>query len=168
MNILETDRLVVREFEESDAPFIVDILNQPSFIRYIADRGVRTDEEAREYIRSKFQTVYDSDSYGIFLVALKDVGTPIGMAGFVNRGSLPCPDIGFAFLPQFEGRGYAYESAAALLQYARTALGFANIAAITTVDNDRSGRLLERLGFHYNGLIELPDDDEPRKYYELI
>ena len=84
MNIVETQRLAIREFEESDAAFVLDILNQPSFIKYIADRGVRTLKQAQDYIRSRFETAYDSNSYGIFLVELKDTGEPVGMAGYLS------------------------------------------------------------------------------------
>ncbi len=158
MTIVETQRLAIREFEESDAHFVLDILNQPSFIKYIADRGVRTLEQAQDYIRSRFETAYDSNSYGIFLVELKDTGEPVGMAGFVNRSHFHAPDLGFAFLPQHCGQGYAYESSAALMEYGRKTLGFKEILAITTLDNDRSVRLLEKLGFRYREVIALPDD----------
>ena len=164
--ILETERLILREVHTSDSDFILDLLNQPSFIKYIADRGVRTVDQAREYIESRFVQSYKTNGYGLFLMELKDGGTPIGLCGFVNRETLPHPDVGFALLPQFEKQGYAYEAASALLDYGRERLGCKRVLAITTPDNESSGRLLEKIGLRFEREIEL--NGETLKLYSTV
>jgi len=164
--ILETERLILREVHTSDSDFILDLLNQPSFIKYIADRGVRTVDQAREYIESRFVQSYKTNGYGLFLMELKDGGTPIGLCGFVNRETLPHPDVGFALLPQFEKQGYAYEAASALLDYERERLGCKRVLAITTPDNESSGRLLEKIGLRFEREIEL--NGETLKLYSTV
>lgn len=155
MKILETERLCLREITADDAAFTLDLLNQPSFVRYIGDRGVRDLDEARDFIESRYQKSYRDNGYGLYIVELKDTGaTPIGICGFVRRDTLPGPDIGFAFLPQFEKKGYAYESASAVMKYGRDTLGFQRVLAITTTNNDASGKLLGRLGFRFDKLFE--------------
>src|SRR6478672_9946174 len=107
MKILETERLILREIDETDDAFMLDLLNQPSFIKYIGDRNVRTLEQAREFIESRYRQSYRINGFGLYAVEVKDTNTAIGICGFVRRDSLPDADIGFAFLPQFEGKGYA-------------------------------------------------------------
>ena len=114
--ILETERLNLREMDEMDDEFILDLLNQPSFIENIGDRMVRDKLGAREYIASRFVKSYRENGFGLYLVELKS-GIPIGICGFVKRDTLPDPDIGFAFLPQFCGVGYALESAKATMTF---------------------------------------------------
>lgn len=160
--ILETERLFLREITEDDAAFILELINAPKFHQYIGDRGVRTVEDARPYIAEKFTKNYDALGYGLYMVCLKD-GTPIGNCGFVLRDTLPGPDLGFAFLPEFEGKGYGVESAKAVMEYGRNTLGFADVYAITTLDNDASGRLLEKVGFEYQEAIK--NGNEKLKVY---
>ncbi len=115
MKILETERLMLRNVVNSDAEFVLDLLNQPSFIKFIGDRNVRTISEAENYIETRFTKSYQDFGFGMYLVELKtpnsELRTPIGICGFVKRDTLPDVDIGFAFLPQFGGKGYAVESA---------------------------------------------------------
>jgi ribosomal-protein-alanine N-acetyltransferase len=144
---------------ESDAGFILDLLNQPSFIKYIGDRNVRTVEEAQEYIKSRFAESYRKFGFGMWTVELKDVRTPIGICGFVKRDALPDADIGFAFLPQFEGKGYALESAVGVMNYGKNVLHLTRVLAITTKDNESSGRLLGKLNFKFERLIVLNDEE---------
>ena len=165
MKILETERIILREILPEDAAFILDLLNQPSFIRYIGDRGVRTEEEAREFIETRYRPSYSEHGFGLYLVELKETQTPAGMCGFVKRDTLPEPDIGFAFLPQYGRQGYAYESAAALMKYGREVLRLGRILAITTQDNESSGRLLGKIGFTFERLIKMPHDDEELKLF---
>ena len=165
MQILETERLILREIVEDDAEFVLDLLNQPSFIKYIGDRGVRNVEQAREFIESRYRQSYRDNGYGLYAVELKPLKELIGMCGFVRRDSLPGPDIGFAFLPQHEGKGYGTESAAAIMDYGRDALGFTRVLAITSQDNDASGRLLEKIGLCFERLIEMPPDNEVLKLF---
>ena len=165
MKILETERTILREVTENDAEFILDLLNQPSFIRYIGDRNVRNVTQARDYIESRFRESYKKFGFGMWAVELKETETPIGICGFVRRDSLPDADIGFAFLPQFEKKGYAFESAAAAMKYGRDVLGLKRVLAITSQDNESSGRLLEKLNFKFESLIKLPPDAEELKLF---
>ena len=151
----------------TDAAFILDLINQPSFIKYIGDRGVRSVEAASEFIESRYRQSYRDHGYGMYTVALKEDDTPIGACGFVRRDTLPGPDIGCAFLPQYERRGYGFESAAAMMDYGRDELGFTRVLAITSQDNDASGRLLEKLGFTFDRLIEMPLDGEVLKLFSI-
>jgi RimJ/RimL family protein N-acetyltransferase len=168
VKILETERLIVREMDSAtDAEFILDLVNQPSFIKYIGDRGVRDIEAAREFIESRYRQSYRDHGYGMYSVVLKDGETPIGACGFVRRDTLPGPDIGFAFLPQYERKGYGYESAAAMMDYGRGELGFTRVLAITSQDNDASGSLLEKLGFSFDRLIEMPLGGEVLKLFSI-
>ena len=167
MKILETERLLLREVVESDDAFMLDLLNQPSFIRYIGDRNVRNLEQSRDFIENRYRASYRNNGFGLYAVELKEDQTPIGICGFVRRDTLPDADIGFAFLPQFERLGYAFESAAAVMEYGRNVLGLKRVLAITSVDNESSGRLLGKLGFKFNGLIVLPGDTEEIKLFSL-
>ncbi|MBS1793101.1 MAG: GNAT family N-acetyltransferase [Acidobacteria bacterium] len=159
MIILETERLILREIVAADDAFMVDLLNQPSFIKYIGDRQVRTLEQARDFIENRYRQSYRDHGFGLYAVELKqnasEIRNPaIGICGFVKRDSLPGADIGFAFLPQYERKGYAFESASAVLKWGRETLGFDRVLAITSLDNDASIRLLEKLGFRFEGIIE--------------
>jgi len=165
VKILETERLILREIVESDDAFILDLLNQPSFIKYIGDRNVRNLEQSREFIENRYRASYRDNGYGLYTVELKEDHTPIGMCGFVRRDTLPDADIGFAFLPQFERKGYAFESASAMMKYGREVLGLKRVLAITSVDNESSGRLLGKLGFKLDGVITMPNDTEELKLF---
>jgi len=165
VKILETERTILREVTIDDAEFILDLLNQPSFIRYIGDRNVRTTREARDYIESRFTESYRKFGFGMWAVELKETNAPVGLCGFVKRDSLPDADIGFAFLPQFERKGYAFESANAAMEYGRNTLNLKRVLAITSKDNESSGRLLGKLDFKLERLIVLPDDDEELKLF---
>ncbi len=165
MNILETERLVLREITVDDSEFILDLLNQPKYLKYIGDKGVRTVEDAATFIENLIRKSYRDNGYGHYIVHLRDDPTPMGTCGYVRRDSLPDPDIGFAFLPQFEKRGYAFESADAVLKYGREVLGFKRVLAITTPDNESSGRLLEKIGFTFERLIDMPNDNEKLRLF---
>lgn len=187
MKILETERTILREMVESDDKFTLDLLNQPSFIKYIGDRNVRTLEEARTFIKTRYRESYRVNGYGLYLVELKskfdniadaqvfpfEIQNPkpkiqnraIGICGFVKRDTLPDADIGFAFLPQFEKCGYAFESANALMIYGREVLGLKRVLAITSQDNESSGRLLEKIGFTFDKLVKMPHDEEELKLF---
>jgi len=158
VKILETERLLLREVEPDDAGFVLDLLNQPSFKKYIGDRGVRTVEQAREYIATRFTKSYEETGFGLYLVELRTDATPIGVCGLVKRNELDDPDIGFALLPQFEKRGYAFEAADAVMRYGRETLGLLRVLAITTLDNESSGRLLEKIGLLFKHEIVLRDE----------
>jgi RimJ/RimL family protein N-acetyltransferase len=165
VNILETERTILREVTADDAEFILDLLNQPSFIRNIGDRNVRTTREARDYIESRFTGNYKNFGFGMWAVELKETNAPIGICGFVKREGLPDADIGFAFLPQYERKGYAYESANGMMEYGRNVLNLHRVLAITSKDNESSGRLLGKLDFKFECLIVLPGADEELKLF---
>ena len=158
MTVIETKRLVLRRLSPDDAEFIVELLNQPSFLRYIGDKEVRNNTDAVRYIQNGPVASYEQLGFGLYLVELKDTGVPIGMCGLLKRDSLPDVDVGFAFLPSYWSQGYAFESAAAVMTYGREALGLRRIVAITSIDNDASIRLLEKLGLRFERLIKLSAD----------
>jgi ribosomal-protein-alanine N-acetyltransferase len=162
--IVETERLVIREVEEGDAAFMNTLLNSPGFLKYIGDRGVRSDEEARAFISERYRKSYSDNGYGLYTVLLKEACTPVGICGFVRRDTLPGPDLGFAFLPEFEGKGFGTESSKALLTYGREQLGFDRVLAITTLDNSPSIKLLQKLGFKFEKTIDSPDGESLRLF----
>jgi len=159
VQILETNRLILREVTVDDGQFIFDLLNTPKFKKYIGDRGVNSLQESLEFIDTKYRQSYTDHGYGLYTVETKYDGTPIGVCGFVRRDTLPGPDIGFAFLPEFEGKGYGFESARAVMDFGRETLGFTNLFAITSQDNDVSGKLLEKLGFRFDEMISMPNGE---------
>lgn len=160
MKILDTERLLLREILESDAAFINALLNTESFIKFIGDRGVRSDEDAVEFIRDRYRQSYVDHGYGLYAVLQKVDDLPIGVCGFVRRDTLPGPDIGFAFLPEYEGRGYGHESASAVMDYGREVLEFKNVYAITSLDNIASEKLLQKLGFDLEAVRDMPDGEK--------
>ena len=165
MIILETERLVIRELDAArDAEFVFELLNTPKFIKYIGDRGVRSVEQARDFIENRYRRSYQDHGFGLYAVDVKADSIQVGICGFVKRDTLPEPDLGFAFLPQFEGRGFGFESADAVLRYGRIDLGITTVLAITSPDNEISGKLLEKLGFRFERLIEMPDGEVLRLY----
>lgn len=167
VKILETDRLILRELDSAaDAEFILELLNTPKFIKHIGDRGVRSAEQAREFIDDRYRASYREHGYGLYAVDQRSGGSAVGICGFVKRDYLEHADIGFAFLPEFERRGYGFESASAILEYGRDRLDFKRVFAITSQDNDVSGKLLTKLGFSCNGIFATPDDEE-LKLYEI-
>ena len=157
---LETDRLIVRPITFDDAPFILTLLNEPSFLRYIGDKQVRTVEDARQYILNGPVASYERHGFGLCLMELRESNTPVGMCGILKREELPDPDIGFALMPDFWNKGLAFEAAAAVLKDARERLKLNRILAITSFDNDASINLLERLGFSFEEIIQLASDRE--------
>jgi RimJ/RimL family protein N-acetyltransferase len=166
--VLETERLVLRQLTVDDDAFILELVNDPAWLRFIGDRGVRTLEDARGYILSGPVDMYERLGFGLYAVELKAGGSAIGMCGLLKRATLPDVDLGFAFLPRYSGQGYASEAAAAMLAYSHRALGLTRVLAITSPDNDRSIRLLERIGFRFEGMLQLAEDDEVRLFaYEF-
>lgn len=165
MKILETERLLLREITETDAEFILELLNEPGWIQNIGDRGVRTLEDARLYIAGKLAASYARNGFGLYLVELKETGASAGMCGLVKRDSLEDVDIGFAFLERFWSRGYAFESAAAIMDYAHNVIGLKRIVAIVSPDNPGSIKVLEKIGLHFERMIKMPGDDEEIKFF---
>lgn len=159
--VTETERLIVRELTFDDAEFILSLVNQPSFLQFIGDKGVRTLEDARNYIKNGPLISYKRHGFGSFCVTLKDSGTPIGMSGLIKREALDRPDIGFAILPEYWRMGYAFEVASAIVEYARSTHQLDRISGIVNPDNEASINLLERLGFRFDTMVQVGND--PRK-----
>lgn len=165
MKILETRRLVLRRLSDEDAPFIFELVNDESFLRYIGDRGVRTLDDAREYIQKGPMDSYRRFGFGLYLVQLKESGAPIGICGLLKREVLADVDLGFAFLREYRRKGYGFESAAAVLAYGRNVLGLKRIVAITDPDNDASAQLLEKLGLRFESMVTLTEDGVESKLF---
>jgi len=165
VRILETDRLVLRRLRKEDAEFIVDLLNQPSFLKYIGDKSVRTPAEARQFILDGPMASYERFGFGLYLVELLETETPIGICGLLKREGLVDVDIGFAFLPQFWSQGYAFEAASAVMDYGKGTLGLDRIVAIASPDNERSFKLLAKLGLRFERLIRLSEEQPEIKLF---
>jgi Acetyltransferases, including N-acetylases of ribosomal proteins len=165
VKIIETERLILRPFTPADAEFILTLLNEPSFVRYIGDKKVRDLEAARQYILNGPVASYERHGFGLCLVELRESHAPIGMCGLLKREELPQPDIGFAFLPAYWNKGFAFESAAAVLQDASERLRLERILAITSLDNEASIKLLQRLGFSFERVIKLSAGSDEVKLF---
>lgn len=149
MPVLDTARLTLHRFSTDDAAFVVELLNEPSFLRYIGDKGVRSEADACRYLEAGPMASYERFGFGLYRVGLREGGEPIGMCGLLKRDWLVDVDIGFAFLPRFWRRGYAFEASASVLVHARDGLGLERVVAITSPDNEASMALLAKLGFHF-------------------
>ena len=165
MTVTQTERLLLRWLDVRDSAFIFELVNEPSWLRYIGDRGVKTLQDAQRYIEDGPIEMYQRLGFGLYAVELKENGAPIGICGLIKRDALVDVDLGFAFLPRFWTKGYALESASAVMSYGRSALGLSRIVAIVSQDNHRSARLLEKLGFRLESSVSLqPDGDELKLY----
>jgi RimJ/RimL family protein N-acetyltransferase len=163
--VLTTERLILRRFVVDDAPFIFKLLNDPSWLRFIGDKGVKTLDDARDYIRKGPVAMYERVGFGLYLTELKAGGIPIGMCGLIKRDSLDDVDIGFAYLPKFRGQGYAHEAARAVLAYGKDIVELKRVVAITSPDNASSARLLEKLGMKLTKTVKLAGDDDELRLY---
>ncbi len=159
MKILETERLILEHATLDDSSFIFELLNSPTWIKYIGDRGIKTDNDAKEYIQKSLLDSYKDKGYGLFKMVLKSEKAPVGICGFLKRDYLDDVDIGFAILPEYESRGLTYEAATATMQYGKSVLKFKTIFAITTEKNNRSRNLLTKLGLKEKKKIT-PDKDK--------
>ena len=157
---IETGRLRLRRLDADDAPFILRLVNEPSWLRFIGDRGVRDLDGARRYIANGPQRMYADRGFGLFLVERRSDAQPLGLCGLIKRDTLPDADIGFAFLPEHWSQGYAREAAEATLRYAREQHRLPRVIAITSLDNVASGRLLERIGLQPEGILRLAGSTE--------
>lgn len=151
--ILETNRLVLREFILEDTTFILHLLNSPGWLQFIGDRNVKTEAAAIQYLENGPLKSYRDNGHGLYAVTLKEENILIGMCGILKRPSLEHPDIGFAFLPAYTGKGYAFEAASATIQYAHQNLNLPTLCAITDPANTSSIRLLEKLGMTFTKSI---------------
>lgn len=163
--VLRTPRLNLRKMNEDDAQFIVELLNDAAFLRYIGDKGVQTVEDARRYLLSGPIHSYQRFGFGLYLVESRESGERLGMCGLLKRDTLEDVDIGFAFLPQHRAQGFAVESGVAVMRHARAVLGLGRVVAITSQDNDGSASVLRKIGFRYERLIRLPNDENDLKLF---
>jgi RimJ/RimL family protein N-acetyltransferase len=155
---LQAGRLVLRPLGPDDAPFMLRLLNEPSWLQNIGDRGVRTLEDALQYIEQGPRAMYARYGLGLYQLRLSATDEPIGVCGLLKRDALDDVDLGFALLPQYWGQGFAREAAAAVMHQGRRELGLRRIVAIVLKQNDRSRRLLEALGFQLERPIRLAGD----------
>lgn len=157
--VLATARLVLREMDGADAPFILELQSEPAWLRFVGDKGVRNVEDARRYIETGPRASYAKNGFGLWLVESQDDGLPLGICGLIQRDSLPDVDIGFAFSERSWGQGFAHEAAAAVLAYGRDVLGIGRIVAITDPNNRASIRVLEKIGLRIERTWRGPADD---------
>jgi len=155
MIICETKRLIIRHFDLSDAEYVLKQLNEASFIRFIADKQVRNIIDAEKYLKDGPMASYHKFGFGLNMVLLKSSGVPIGMCGLLKRAELEHPDLGYAFLPKFWGKGYASEASEAILINAANIHRQNVVLAVTLPDNQTSNCLLTRIGFTQKGTVEL-------------
>jgi len=167
MIVCESERLIVRHFTLDDSAFIIELLNQESFIRYIADKNVRTVADAENYLLAGPMASYKQFGFGLSMVVLKATNTPIGMCGLLKRDELQYPDLGYAFLPNFCGQGYALEAANSVLDTGMSAYSLDLVLAVTLPDNHNSNRLLQNAGFRQSGVIDLYDSENNLYEYRL-
>ena len=165
MKPIETERLILRPMTEEDAEFILELVNEPSFIQNIGDRNVRTIADARSYIMNGPIASYDKNGFGLDLLVLKETGESIGMCGLIRRNGLDDVDIGYALLPKFWSRGYAVEAAQATKAYAKDVIGLKRIVAITDPANAGSIRVLEKIGLRFERMVRLSADDIELKLF---
>ena len=163
--ILETSRLVLRKLTEQDAAFIFALLNDAAWLRYIGDKKVHSLEDARAYIRDGPMSSYERNGFGLWLVESKENHIPVGMCGLIKRDSLEDVDIGFAYLPEFRGKGYGFEAASAVMAHGKNVLGLRKIVAIVSPGNSNSIGLLEKLGLKFEKTLPASKDAPPLLLY---
>lgn len=166
MKTFETERLAMKLADLEDADFFLELYNLPSFIKHIGDRNLRTKEDAEQYIKAKFRPHIEKFGYGNYVVIHKELNKKIGAVGVFVRDGIEVPDIGFSFFPDFEGKGFAYESASKLKELVAENFGLSKISAMTTDENTSSQKLIGRLGLKFQKYVIFPDDNEELRYYE--
>ena len=163
--VCSTARLLLRRMQDADAPFILELLNEPLFHRFIGDKGVRSLDDARNYMRTGPMASYAEYGFGLFLVERKEDTAPVGMCGLLKRASMDDVEIGFAFLERFSGQGFATEAGQAVMRLARDEFRLKRVAAIADIDNDASASVLRKIGLKLRGTIKLPELDSERRYF---
>lgn len=162
---LETSRLILRRVGFDDAPFLVTLLNQPSFLANIGDRGVRNEEDARRYMREGPMAMYEKHGFGLWHTARRSDGAAIGLCGLLKRDILPDVDIGYAFLPEYWGVGYAFEAADAVMRHGARKFGLKRIIGVVSEGNTGSIRVLEKLGLSFEQLFPMHENEPPVRLY---
>ncbi|MDO9193764.1 MAG: GNAT family N-acetyltransferase [Undibacterium sp.] len=167
MKILDTERLSLSIISLDDAAFYLELINDPSWIANISDKGIRTLEAARESILSGPVASQHTNGFSLYVVRRQDDNVAMGLCGLIKRDVLKNVDIGYAFLPAYSGQGYALEAAKGVVQYANFAMGLAKLAAITSPSNQRSNHLLQKLGFSLEEVLVLPGEERMTNLYGL-
>jgi RimJ/RimL family protein N-acetyltransferase len=162
---LETPRLILRRLEFDDAPFVLALLNEPSFIANIGDKGVRSIEDAHRYLREGPMAMYEKHGFGLWHTARKADATPVGMCGLLKRDILPDVDVGYAFLPAHWGQGFAYEAADATLRHAARKFGLGRVVGVVSEGNEGSIRVLEKLGMTFERMFPMHADEPLVRLY---
>jgi [ribosomal protein S5]-alanine N-acetyltransferase len=168
MTFIDTDRLSIRYMTVEDFRFIYRLLNEPTWIKYIGDKGIKTEDDAKNYIQTGPLQMYKDYGFGLYLVTLKETAVPIGLCGLIKRPSLENIDLGYAFLPEHTGKGYAFEATKAVMDYGKEQLSIEKLIAITTIDNIKSEKVLLKLGFSYDSLIKGTNDLEELKLFTKV
>jgi RimJ/RimL family protein N-acetyltransferase len=167
MKVIETERLILRHLNPDDAGFILELLNEPDWIKYIGDRGIRTMDAAQKYIEDGPMTMYKEHGIGLYAVEMKESANPIGVCGLIQRDFLKDVDLGFGYLSKYGGNGYAYEAAQATLKYGVEELGYRRIVGFTSLDNEKSANLLQKLGMKGEGNIRYSSSAEYVKLFAI-
>jgi [ribosomal protein S5]-alanine N-acetyltransferase len=166
--VIETERLILRKFTVDDAAFMLELLNTPDWLRFIGDRNVRTLEQAEQYLLNGYMKSYQNYGFGFYVVVIKATQELIGICGIVKREGLEDVDIGFAFFQQFMGKGYGYESASAVLNYALNDLKIKRIVAIVDPENVVSIGLIKKIGMQFEKMIQVSPKDIELMLFENI
>ena len=161
---LETPRLTLRRLQFDDAPFLVELLNEPSFIENIGDKCVRSVEDAHRYLREGPMAMYEKFGFGLWHTARKD-GVAVGMCGLLKRDNLPDADVGYAFLPAFWGQGFALEATAATLRHGARKFGLTRVLGVVSEGNAGSIRVLEKLGMNFERMFSMQDAEPAARLY---
>lgn len=166
--IIETERLTLRRLNRDDAKFILDLLNQPSWLSFIGDKNVYNLNDAKKYIELAPMTMYERFGFGLFLVCDKKTSIPMGLCGLMKRDNLDDADIGYAFLPEFWQQGFALEAVKSVLKYAKNTHKLSRVLALSKSSNAASIKLLMKIGFNFDRDLKLLDDEENLQVYQLL
>ncbi|NNE29582.1 MAG: GNAT family N-acetyltransferase [Saprospiraceae bacterium] len=159
--LLKTERLGIRKFFMEDAPFLFDLVNSPGWLEHIGDRDIKTLQAAKEYLQSRYLEGYQEEGFGFYVLELLSDRVKVGTSGFIKRDFLEEIDVGFALLPEHEGKGYAFEATSAIIDFGKTEFGIDRTVAITSPENARSIRLLKKLGYRFERQVAWPETLEP-------
>jgi RimJ/RimL family protein N-acetyltransferase len=163
--ILQTERTILRKLSLTDTEFIIELVNSPGWLQYIGYRNIHTTEDAIRYLEDGPLKSYEQNGFGLLLIQLKTTMAPIGMCGLLKRDTLPLPDLGYALLPAYEGKGYITEATSAYLAYVEKQLQIEKLMAITSLDNEKSIRVLEKLHFVFERYMNMSGDDHPVRLF---
>lgn len=163
--VLQTERLILRKLSLNDTDFIIELVNSPGWLQYIGYRNIHSTEDAIRYLKDGPLKSYEENDFGLLLIQLKTTGAPIGMCGLLKRDTLPLPDLGYALLPAYEGNGFITEATSAYLAFVAQQLQIEKLMAITSLDNEKSIRVLEKLHFVFERYMNMSGDDHPVRLF---